>query len=544
MKDIYCYKFKNDVIELVGIIDTYESFTFERNYSGIGEWKLVVSGYSKNSDAIKESNIIWVNRGVCGIITKNSIERNESANTYTVSGLELKGLAQKRIVIPANNETHQHYSKTAPELIIKGLIEQQIINATNSKRRIAGKVVIDNDEVSDVGITYDGRFSNVAEDISNIAETYQIGWYADIENGSIVWHIFHGVDRRASQTVNDRLIISYDYDTLAGGSLEQSFHSTNTALVAGQGEGTDRSTTIVNDSNEGFDRTEIYVDARDLEDDKLLPQRGAEKIAEYGNDVIFDVVPAIGFFTDNYRVSYDLGDVGTMKDINTDFRLTSIVEVYENNSFNLNFTFGYDGATLSQALKRLTGNANTASMVEASDTSEKDAYAIIDKIYPVGSIYMSVNNTNPSLLFAGTAWEPWGAGRVPVGVDANDSDFASAGLEGGEKTHTLTVEEMPNHNHEGVYKFRYSNETEWSRILMRDRATANSNGYNFISPDTPDTQNSEISSPYTGGNGAHNNLQPYITCYMWKRVATAELTDKSGNTLLEANGKTLTVKGE
>ena len=114
--------------------------------------------------------------------------------------------------------------------------------------------------------------------------------------------------------------------------------------------------------------------------------------------------------------------------------------MYENNSFNLNFTFGYDGATLSQALKRLTGNANTASMVEASDTSEKDAYAIIDKIYPVGSIYMSVNNTNPSLLFAGTAWEPWGAGRVPVGVDANDTDFASAGLEGGEKTHTLTVE--------------------------------------------------------------------------------------------------------
>ena len=144
---------------------------------------------------------------------------------------------------------------------------------------------------------------------------------------------------------------------------------------------------------------------------------------------------------------------------------------------------------------------------------------IYNAIYPVGSIYMSMNSVNPSTLFVGTTWEPWGAGRVPVGVDANDTDFASAGLEGGEKTHTLTVEEMPNHNHEGVYKFRYNNETEWSRILMRDRATANSDGYNFISPDTPDTQNSEISSPYTGGNGAHNNLQPYITCYMWKRIS-------------------------
>lgn len=144
---------------------------------------------------------------------------------------------------------------------------------------------------------------------------------------------------------------------------------------------------------------------------------------------------------------------------------------------------------------------------------------IYNAIYPVGSIYMSMNSVNPSTLFAGTTWERWGVGRVPVGIDETDINFATAGLEGGEKTHTLTVEEMPNHNHEGVYKFRYNNETEWSRILMRDRATANSDGYNFISPDTPDTQNSEISSPYTGGNGAHNNLQPYITCYMWKRIS-------------------------
>ena len=55
---------------------------------------------------------------------------------------------------------------------------------------------------------------------------------------------------------------------------------------------------------------------------------------------------------------------------------------------------------------------------------------ILKRIYPVGSIYMSVNNTNPSNLFGGT-WAAWGAGRVPVGVNASDSDFSTVEKTGG-----------------------------------------------------------------------------------------------------------------
>ena len=47
---------------------------------------------------------------------------------------------------------------------------------------------------------------------------------------------------------------------------------------------------------------------------------------------------------------------------------------------------------------------------------------IVDIIYPVGSIYLSVNSVNPSTLFGGT-WEAWGSGKVPVGVDTSDTDF-------------------------------------------------------------------------------------------------------------------------
>lgn len=144
---------------------------------------------------------------------------------------------------------------------------------------------------------------------------------------------------------------------------------------------------------------------------------------------------------------------------------------------------------------------------------------IYNAIYPVGSIYMSMNSVDPSTLFTGTVWERWGAGRVPVGIDETDLNFASAGLEGGEKTHTLTVEEMPSHNHEGTYKFKTKGGATWTHYLMNDTAThTSSSNYNFVSPDTG-TDNAEIQSPPTGGSQPHNNLQPYITCYMWKRIS-------------------------
>ena len=75
----------------------------------------------------------------------------------------------------------------------------------------------------------------------------------------------------------------------------------------------------------------------------------------------------------------------------------------------------------------------------------------LDKVYPVGSIYMSVNNTNPGTLFGGT-WVTWGAGRVPVSVNTSDGDFSTVEKTGGEKTHTLSINEMPSHKHSTTVK--------------------------------------------------------------------------------------------
>ena len=125
-------------------------------------------------------------------------------------------------------------------------------------------------------------------------------------------------------------------------------------------------------------------------------------------------------------------------------------------------------------------------------------------MYPVGSIYMSVNSTNPGSLFGGT-WVAWGTGRVPVGVDTSQTEFATVEKTGGAKTHTLTADEIPSHTHSySVYTYIGSG-TMWG--------TRNSS-------DSGDKNNSQSTTTgSTGGGKAHNNLQPYITCYMWKRTA-------------------------
>lgn len=157
----------------------------------------------------------------------------------------------------------------------------------------------------------------------------------------------------------------------------------------------------------------------------------------------------------------------------------------------------------------------------------------IGAIYPVGSIYMSVKNTNPSTYFGGT-WVAWGTGRVPVGVNANDTNFATVEKTGGASTVTLITAQMPSHSHAkgtlatasaGGHTHDLKNQkTSWgtsggNRVLID--ATS---GYTAVSNKTTTSAGAHThtvsgSTAAAGSGSTHNNLQPYITCYMWKRTA-------------------------
>lgn len=117
-------------------------------------------------------------------------------------------------------------------------------------------------------------------------------------------------------------------------------------------------------------------------------------------------------------------------------------------------------------------------------------------MHPVGSIYMSLDSTDPSSLFGGT-WEQI-QGRFLLATN----DEHGVGSIGGEATHKLTVAEMPSHRHSDVMN--------WRATGGNVRVEVNGSGYNVLNGGT--TGN-------TGSSVAHNNMPPYLAVYMWQRVA-------------------------
>ena len=73
----------------------------------------------------------------------------------------------------------------------------------------------------------------------------------------------------------------------------------------------------------------------------------------------------------------------------------------------------------------------------------------INKVYPIGAVYISVVATSPATIFGGT-WERFANGKTIIGVDENDSDFSTVKKTGGEKKHVLTIAELPSHSHTGT----------------------------------------------------------------------------------------------
>lgn len=124
--------------------------------------------------------------------------------------------------------------------------------------------------------------------------------------------------------------------------------------------------------------------------------------------------------------------------------------------------------------------------------------------FPIGSTYVTQTNTNPSTILGFGTWERL-KGRVCLGLDEDDTDLNTIGKTGGEKTHTLTIAEMPNHAHQQTAEGKYG---------IEPGASAMCPTWGGIKGNTSAATGS------TGGGQAHNNMQPYkVVGYMWIRTA-------------------------
>ena len=140
---------------------------------------------------------------------------------------------------------------------------------------------------------------------------------------------------------------------------------------------------------------------------------------------------------------------------------------------------------------------------------------ILELVYPKGAIYISTVATDPSVLFGFGTWE-----QIKDSFLLASGSKYTAGSTGGESTHTLTVQEMPVHSHTvnaHSHAIGLDNDTTIGTYGWSLHVNANGNSVTGAQK----TVTSGTSSPNTntiGGGVAHNNMPPYLTVYMWKRI--------------------------
>ena len=348
---INCY---DENLNLVGVVEDFQNLRFVRHFTQIGDFSITIDGTNKSEVGIlASSTFIKLREGECGYITGMREAKTETEYTYTFTGLELKGIASKRIIVPPNGVAVWKISNRSPEYIISRLINDQITNPANANRKITGTIAAFTESAHT--IIYETKYTVLSNEITKIAEANGIGWYANIEHGEIVWYITHGVDRTLGQHVNEPLLLGFEFDMLQ--SMNYSINTqpvVNMAYVLGNGEGASRPSALCGDNIKGLDRQELYVDAR-TQENNALASYGNETLASYGDTVTVTVKP-IYEARKYYKQIYDIGDYGTLIEQNLNLQLSQVCAIWEDNEYKLEFTFGYNGNNFAGALRRYTAN--------------------------------------------------------------------------------------------------------------------------------------------------------------------------------------------
>lgn len=378
-----------------------------------------------------------------------------------------------------------------------------------------------------------------------------------------------GVDRTRGNGLNT-VIFSKSLSNIKRASYSYNSESDmNVAYIAGEGEGAERKWYEIQKDSENkrnaWNREELWIDARDIqsegEDDttltdeeynKLIEQRAYEKFQE--NSVMDEYSATVNEHNQRYVYmrDYDLGDWVTIQDrdlsIEIDAQIVEVTTTLQNNETINDITFEYGKANKTE-IKDI--RAMSASVEEISNNIkyiDKKISDLLNMFYPVGSVYETMDSSfDPNKKWGGT-WVRI-KGRVLVGVDENDAYFDVPEKTGGYKKPSIKVENLPSHSHdvkvgvtinetklEGGANNIAGQDAKWGVTAQGNGIVTNKGDTNGFYPSTRNTTekyhdgfwinathkhtaSTTVSCASTGGGKGFEVLQPYITCYIWKRTA-------------------------
>lgn len=324
----------NQDFTIEGIVDSYVSVIWRPSYSDIGDFELYLGAsyeavqlLQRNRYVVRDKDISVDDAGKVTyknvMIIKNIdlVTDVENGDFLTVTGKELKYILHQRIVWNQTNLTG------TAEAGIVTLLNNNAINPTDNNRVIPTLSIGTMPGASDA-IEKQVTGDYLDDTIKEICTAYGYGWEIYIFNSAFVFRTYLGLDRSYDQTERPYVVFSDTFDNLYNTDYQMNSENyANTTLVGGEGEGTERKYTTVNNSNAGLNRYEYFTDARDLSQNlsdsdtskhisdanynKMLQERGREKLAELSITEGFsgEVLSDVAF---EYGVDFFLGDIVTV----------------------------------------------------------------------------------------------------------------------------------------------------------------------------------------------------------------------------------------
>lgn len=370
---ILVFHLDNDgTFENVGEVNRFDSLIWPDKFNGYASFELWAPITDENSEYFKKGNILWCGGDNAAVIeiVKSSID-DKGTKTFNVKGRTLEMYLTTRIIWGTYNASNKQASTVMYEIV-----NQNCVNPSNTDRVIPFLECAD-DEHFGGAITYQKTGGEVYDALLNIASNADIGFNVLFKprEQKLVFEVVQGTDRTIGQSVNDPVEFSTDLEDI----LSSSYYSNNqdeksVALVFGEGEGAERTRQIAGDNtSEGFERRELYVDARDLQSETLddegethaltpeqyadvLIQRGKEKLSECQITEAFEAqLRVFGDIQYEFGVDYEKGDKVTVRDnqlgVVVSARITEVEEDFDD-EYALVLTFGYSYPTLMQKVKQ------------------------------------------------------------------------------------------------------------------------------------------------------------------------------------------------
>lgn len=379
--------------EVIGIIDTAKSIIWKSVYYGVGDFEIYAAATSENIAMLVEGNYVTrTNNYECGIIEYIEItENSEDGKMIVASGRFVKSILDRRVVFTALfSGTGNDYIWYCTASVLKGNVESAVrkliydnaINAVGSRGEVGSYRNIpeiywteaDVSGITDTIITEDddGETSNADKQVTykNLLE-YTDGVLQEYSCGAKMWldrdllkfryKVFKGVDRSRDSTTNESIIFSTEFDNLISTNytLDTSAYKT-TALIGGEGEGTERKCAFSYAWKQGLDRRETFVDASSISSTykegeeektyemdayrKMLEAQGRQAISELKKVETFDGEIDLTNSNYVYLVDYNLGDLITVEDkdrgkyINA--RIVTVTEVQDDNGYKIDIDYG------------------------------------------------------------------------------------------------------------------------------------------------------------------------------------------------------------